>query len=43
MLITKNGKIVASLPKAEFISKFGSDGETLEETILRMERGVLNG
>lgn len=38
-----NGKIVASLPKAEFISKFGSDGETLEETILRMERGVLNG
>lgn len=33
------GKIVASLPKKEFESKFSKDGETLEETVLRMERG----
>lgn len=33
------GKIVASLPKAEFAARFGEEGESLEETILRMERG----
>lgn len=33
------GKIVASLPKTEFESRFSKEGETLEETILRMERG----
>ena len=33
------GKIVASLPKAEFADRFGKKGESLEETILRMERG----
>lgn len=36
------GKIVASLPKAEFVSRFGEEGESLEETILRMERGEPN-
>lgn len=36
------GKIVASCPKSEFIGEFSKDGETLEETILRMERGVKN-
>lgn len=34
-----NGKIVASLPKAEFVGRFSKEGESLEETILRMERG----
>lgn len=36
------GKIVASLPKAEFAARFGEEGESLEETILRMERGEPN-
>ena len=33
-----NGKIVASLPKEEFIKEFSRNGENIEETILRMER-----
>ena len=36
------GKIVASLPKVEFAGRFGEEGESLEETILRMERGEPN-
>ena len=31
------GEIAASLPKAEFAARHGNSGETLEETILRME------
>lgn len=34
------GKIVSALPKDEFIREHAQDGETLEETILRMERGM---
>lgn len=34
------GKITAALPKAEFAARCGRDGETLEETILRMERSA---
>jgi len=37
-----NGKIVASLTKEAFIDEFSADGETLEETMLRMERGGKN-
>lgn len=37
-----NGKIVASLSKNEFISNYSKDGESLEDTILRMERGNRN-
>ena len=33
------GRIIANLPKADFISRFSKDGENLEETFLRMERG----
>lgn len=33
------GKIVESLPKAEFEYRFSKEGESLEETILRLERG----
>ncbi len=36
------GKIVASLTKEDFISEFSKDGESLEETFLRMERGGRN-
>ena len=31
---------VAALPKSEFTAKYSQEGETLEETILRMERGA---
>ncbi len=37
------GQIVASLPKEEFVRQHCKEGESLEETFLRMERGVLNG
>ena len=36
------GQVVASLPKEEFIAQYSTDGETLEDTILRMERGADN-
>ena len=34
-----NGKIIADLPKNDFISRYSKTGESLEETFLRMERG----
>lgn len=37
-----DGKIIASLPKGEFISRFSESDENLEETILRLERGERN-
>lgn len=39
IIYISEGRIVASLPKAEFAEKFSRVGETLEETFLRMERG----
>ncbi len=36
------GEIVAAMPKHAFTAKYAETGETLEETILRMERGVKN-
>lgn len=36
------GKIAASLPKAEFVRRYAGEGETLEETVLRLERGDNN-
>ncbi len=33
------GEIVAALPKARFTEQYAQAGETLEETVLRMERG----
>ncbi len=36
------GKIVAAMPKADFAARYSADGETLEETMLRLERGVGN-
>lgn len=37
-----HGEIIAALPKAEFMRRFSHDGEGLEDTMLRMERGVRN-
>ena len=37
-----DGKIVASLPKEDFMTIYSKNGESLEEAILRMERGVNN-
>ena len=34
------GEIVSALPKSEFTAKFSQAGESLEETILRLERGM---
>ncbi len=36
------GQIVAALPRQEFADKFSNDGETLEDTMLRMEKGDFN-
>ena len=36
------GKIVAAMPKEGFMEKFSEKGETLEDTMLRMERGDFN-
>lgn len=37
-----NGQIVAAMPKKEFAEQYSQVGESLEETILRMERGMQN-
>jgi len=34
------GEIVSELPKEEFLKRFSENGENLEETILRMEKGT---
>lgn len=36
------GRIVSAMPKADFIAQFSITGESLEETILRMEGGTVN-
>lgn len=36
------GKIVAAMPKPEFLQRFSRAGETLEQTCLRLERGAGN-
>ena len=36
------GKIMAALPKSDFAQRFSQAGETLEQTFLRLERGVGN-
>lgn len=38
----QKGKIVAACPKADFRQRFGEGNETLEETILRLERGAMH-
>lgn len=36
----QNGKLIAACDKSAFIEQFGEDGETLEQTMLRLERGA---
>lgn len=36
------GKIMAALPKLEFVQHFSKDSETLEQTFLKLERGAEN-
>jgi len=36
------GRIVDALPKAEFVCRYSKKGESLEDTVLRMERGDLH-
>ena len=36
------GRIVAAMPRADFAERFSRPGETLEDTMLRMERGEAN-
>ena len=33
------GRIVAAMPKEAFVTRFSGDGESLEDTMLRLERG----
>ena len=36
------GRIIAAMPKSDFVLRFSQDGETLEQTFLRLERGAGN-
>ena len=36
------GKIIAAMAKEDFMKQYSQEGESLEDTILRMERGVKN-
>ncbi len=42
IIYISNGSIVAFLQKEDFMTKYAKSGESLEEAILRMERGVNN-
>ena len=42
IIYISEGRIIGALPKTAFMTKVSCDGEKLEDTILRMERGVEN-
>ncbi len=42
IIYISEGEIVASMAKADFAQRYSRDGESLEQTFLRMERGVKN-
>ena len=42
ILYISNGRIVSALPKEKFTESFSQNGESLEDTILRMERSMNN-
>ena len=42
IIYISRGEIVAALPRQEFSAQYSQAGESLEETILRLERGVKN-
>lgn len=43
IVFISNGQIVSALPKEAFEERHARPGENLEETILRLERGGING
>ena len=36
------GKTIAAMPKTDFVQEYSKDGETLEDTMLRMEGGAIH-
>ncbi|MBE6914560.1 MAG: ABC transporter ATP-binding protein [Ruminococcaceae bacterium] len=40
IIYISEGKIMAAMPKTEFMQRFSMENETLEQTFLRLERGV---
>ena len=42
IIYISHGEIIAAMPKTDFEEQYSQEGESLEETILRMERGVRN-
>ena len=42
ILYISRGQIVAALPKGDFVRQYSRDGETLEDTMLRLEGGARN-
>ena len=40
IIYISGGKLIAAMPKADFIRQYSEDGETLEDTMLRMEGGA---
>ncbi len=43
IIYISEGRIAAAMPKNEFTDNFSNEGESLEETFLRLERGTCNG
>ena len=42
IIYISKGKIIAAMPKADFIERYSEPGETLEDTMLRMEGGEMH-
>ena len=42
IIYISKGRIVAAMPKADFIRQYSGPGESLEDTMLRMEGGAVN-
>ena len=42
ILYISRGRIIAAMPKADFIRQFSETGESLEETMLRLEGGAVH-
>lgn len=42
IIYISKGKIIAALPKTDFIEQYSEPGETLEDTMLRMEGGEMH-
>ena len=40
IIYISGGRLIAALPKADFVRQYSGDGETLEDTMLRMEGGA---